>query len=369
MTRLLAAAGGLRLASLLLAPWAALFGCEGPLPAENPKTQPDQRAEFMPILGGDPASNAKAAKVVSRPRVVFENVGLETPESVLYDADRDLYIVSNIKGKPDAVDGDGFLSTLSPDGTVLDLGWIRGGQQGVTLNAPKGSGLFGGKLWVTDIDHVRRFDVKTGKMDKAIAVPGATFLNDLAIAKDGTVYFTDSGWKVGKEGMDATNSDAIYKLVGDKPTALAKSPDLGQPNGIFVDGERVFFAASKSKALVELDASGKEQRRVDLPGGDPDGLVQLGSDDFLVSSWAERAVYRGGFATTLTPLLEDEPAPADIGFDTKRRRVLIPLFLSSAVHAVDLDPPAAPATAPVSTPSAAQSGATPSAQPSSASTH
>lgn len=356
MIRYLASQGG----ALLL----VLVACEGPLPPENPKTQVSERAELIPIIEGNAAPSA-SGPVAPPPAVVFENLGLETPESVLYDPERDLYIVSNIHGAPDALDNDGFLSTLSPEGGVKELAWIRGGQDGVTLNAPKGSALYGGKLWVADVDHLRRFDVKTGKMEKAIAVPNATFLNDVSVAKDGTVYFTDSGVKSGKEGLTPTGVDAVYKLVGDTPTAVVRGTDLSQPNGLVADGDRLFFVTTSSNTLRELDLTGKELRRATLPSGGLDGVVRLGADDFLVSSWEQSAVFRGGFSTSFTVVASNERSPADIGFDSKRRRILVPHFLENAVHAIELDAVAPAASAPAaSAPAASAAAAAPAPAPS-----
>ena len=67
------------------------------------------------------------------------DIGLATPESVEYYAKEDVYLVTNINGSPFAADGNGFISKLKPDGSVVDLKWIDGTKPGVTLNAPKGA--------------------------------------------------------------------------------------------------------------------------------------------------------------------------------------------------------------------------------------
>src|SRR5712691_10119470 len=40
---------------------------------------------------------------------------LQTPESVLYDADQDVYFISNINGDPTAADNNGYISRVNPD--------------------------------------------------------------------------------------------------------------------------------------------------------------------------------------------------------------------------------------------------------------
>ena len=86
-----------------------------------------------------PARQQSASAQVAASAIA--NVGLDGPESVLYDGVDDVYLVSNIKGQPLTKDDDGFISRIAPDGRVLQLKWIDGASRGVTLNAPKGMGL------------------------------------------------------------------------------------------------------------------------------------------------------------------------------------------------------------------------------------
>jgi len=56
----------------------------------------------------------------------------------------------------------------------------------------------------------------------------------------------------------------------------------------------------------------------------------------LISSWEGNAVYRGRPGGEFTAVIEDVKSPADLGYDTKRSRLLVPLFEKSEVHAYDL---------------------------------
>ena len=67
-------------------------------------------------------------------KIVVANDGFATPESVEYNAIDDVYLVTNINGGSLAVDGNGFISKLKPDGRVIDLKWIDGAKEGVILN-------------------------------------------------------------------------------------------------------------------------------------------------------------------------------------------------------------------------------------------
>src|SRR5580698_5063909 len=165
--------------SLALAFLLPACGGETPPPAAPPPVTSAAPAasgapSAVPAASAAPAEPAKPAG----PQSVAKYTGLAEPESVLYDADNDRYLVSNINGKPGDKDNNGFISALSPDGTVTTLKWIEGGKK-LKLNAPKGLAIVGEVLYVADIDVVRKFDLKTGASKGSIAFPGATFLNDL----------------------------------------------------------------------------------------------------------------------------------------------------------------------------------------------
>lgn len=262
--------------------------------------------------------------------------GIATPESVLYDAETDTYLVSNINGAPTDKDNNGYITELGADGTVVNAKLIEGGQKKVTLNAPKGSALLGGILYVADIDTVRLFDRKTGEPKGEVALKGATFVNDVAAGPDGKIYVTDSGLSPKFEG---TGTDAIWVITpGKKPTAkaLVKSKDLHGPNGILVTKDAIHVVCFGAPELQTYDLKGKKKGEVvTLPNGALDGIVPLG-EDLLVSSWGGKAIYRGKPGGEWKVAFADLEAPADIGFDSKRGRVLVPRFQGNTVEAWEL---------------------------------
>jgi hypothetical protein len=261
--------------------------------------------------------------------------GVATPESVLWDEANDRYLVSNINGGPSDVDNNGYIMEISPDGKVIKPKFIAGGVDKAKLDAPKGTGIAGGILYVSDISVVRKFDAKTGAPKGEIAVPGATFLNDIAIAKDGRVFVSDSGIKASAKGFEPTGTDAVYVIDKGKLKTVVKSKDLGGPNGLLVVHNGVLVVNFGNNELYRLDDKGVKQDITQLPGGTLDGIAQAG-DQLLVSSWQTSSIYRGTLGGTFEVVLSELKGPADIGFDSKRRRVLVPRFLESAVEVYDL---------------------------------
>jgi hypothetical protein len=287
--------------------------------------------------GAAPApADAGAAAAAAKAAATWE--AMQTPESVFYDADTDTYLVSNINGSPVAKDNNGYLSELSPDGKVVTDKLVEGGKK-VTLNAPKGLTVADGVIYVTDLDTVRMFDRKTGAPKGEVKVPGATFLNDISAA-DGKVYFTDSGLKGGKEGLESNGTDGVY-VIDTKAKKLAaktlvKSKDLHGPNGILATKDTLYVACFGAAELLTLGLDGKKKAEpTKLPKGALDGVVLLG-EELLISSWEGKALFRGKPGGEFKQVAGDLNAPADIGYDTKRNRVLVPRFLDNKVEAWDL---------------------------------
>lgn len=255
--------------------------------------------------------------------------GFDTPESALHDVQADVYLVSNIRGAPLAKDGNGYIARVAPDGSMQRY-WIEGGKNGVTLHAPKGLALAGDTLWVADIDVVRRFDRRSGAPLGEVAIPGATFLNDVSAGPDGTIYVSDTGLDA---RFEPTGTDAIWKLGRDgAPSLLVRSLELGQPNGLVAQATGVYVVSWRDGTFSQVGFDGVRTELGKLPTGQLDGLVRVEATTpgtapyWLMTSWAGKCVYRfevTGASTRLPGLFEQ---PADCGYDSQRRRLLLPLF-------------------------------------------
>jgi len=328
------------LAAVLMAP---ACGGSQPAPAEPAPAQPPPAAVAPPsslaatttpvATSATPPAEAEAP---SGPKAAVRFTGaFATPESVIYDEAGDRYLVSNINGKPADVDGNGYISVLSPDGQVTNPKWIAGGVKKAKLDAPKGMAIVQGILYVADITAVRKFDVKDGTPKGDIAIEGTTFLNDVSASADGKIYVSDSGMKMGASGLEPSGTDAVYVIEKGKARPIAKFKDLAGPNGLLATETGVLVASFATSELYRLDAEGKRKDITPLPEGQLDGIVAV-DDTLLVSSWKGSAIYRGRLRGTFEVLIANVKTPADIGFDKKRSRVLVPRFNEDAVEAYDV---------------------------------
>lgn len=324
-------------------PAVLAIACGGQTTA--PPASPPAPASAAPLPAPAPsgvASAVPAASVAPTPTptgpkpVVRFTEGLSTPESVLYDAASDRYLVSNINGGPAAADNNGYIAELSPDGKVTQGKFITAGTKNVKLDAPKGMGISKGTLYVSDITVVRKFDVKTGAPQGEIKFPKATFLNDIAVSPDDKIYVSDSGLKPGKDGLEPDGTDAVYVIEKGKPRVLAESKDLFGPNGLAVVGQDLLVVTFGSDEVYKLGDKGAKLSVTHLPAGGLDGIVALGGDELLISSWKASAVYRGKLGGKFEVAVPELKAPADIGYDTKRKRLLVPHFTENTVEVFDL---------------------------------
>ena len=278
-----------------------------------------------------PMTTSPTATAGSQPQKL---TGFQTPESVLYDPEQDVYFVSNINGQPTVADDNGFISRINPESLQVNLKWIDAAKPDIILNAPKGMAILGDDLYVADLVVVRKFDRKTGKPKGEVAIPGSTFLND--VASDGkAIYVTDSGMKAGANGFEPTRSDAVWKIVNDKPQKIAARTDLNRPNGVEIVDGKVWVVSFGANELYQID-KGRKTNVSKLPNGSLDGLVHMSDGTFLVSSWDGKAVYRGKPGGTFATVVDNVTSPADIGYDSKRHRLLIPHFMENVVTIHDV---------------------------------
>ena len=317
------------ISSTVLALSVALAAC-------SPKDSTDRGAVADSADRRDSAAaSGGAASPDTLPARVAEIASFKTPESVKYDSELDLYFVSNINGNPSSKDGNGYIATVNPDSTGMKM-FIEGGVGGVTLNAPKGMAIVGDTLWVADIDAARAFNRRTGKPIRSVELGRlqVIFANDIAPGPDSAIYLTDTGIRFGPNGaMTAPGKQQIIRIAGTQATVALAGEGLSRPNGIAWDNanSRFLIAPFGGNAVMTWTKGDPAPAPLASGPGQYDGIEVLGDGRVLVSSWADSSVHiiSGG---QMTKLITGVEAPADIGYDTMRRRVLIPLFNANRVE-------------------------------------
>lgn len=237
------------------------------------------------------------------------------PESVLPDATHSFLFVSLIDGGPWDVDGKGGVGKLGFDGKHYDSTWITG------LNAPKGLGRWGNRLYVADVSNVVVMDIAKGQIIKKIPIDGANGLNDITVDGSGIVYVSDS--KAGK----------VYRIEKDVPALYMEH--LDGANGLKAAKSGLYILANK-KVLI-ADANKQLRTITDLPNGG-DGVEEVGNGDLLVSEWVGYIyyVYADGRKELLLDTHLQHKNTADICYDRATHTLFVPGFNGKTVTAYRL---------------------------------
>ena len=282
-------------------------------------------------------ANANTTAAASTATKVGETTGFDVPESVKYDAELDVYFVSNINGNPSQKDNNGYIARVHADSSGTMTKFIEGGQRGLNLNAPKGMAIRGDTLFVADIDFLRMFNKRTGEYFGAVtlAPQQATFLNDVTVGPDG-IYITDTGIRFDAQGaMTHPGVNRIFKVAGRTVTSARLNPDsLMNPNGIAWDAKNSrFILAPFGGPNISAWKPGDSTTTVLATGhGGYDGVEVMDDGNVLVSSWTDSTVHILHGGTHRMALIRGIPSPADIGVDSKRKLVAVPRFNDGKVE-------------------------------------
>lgn len=239
------------------------------------------------------------------------------PESVYLDSKNNILYVANIDGKSDQKDGKGFISKLTLDGKVDKLEWVTG------LNAPKGMGLVKNLLYVADLTAVSVIDITTGKIVATHEIEGANFLNDVTASEKGEVYISDSG--TGKIHIIQNNG---------KPTLYFESTELKRVNGLLALKDGLYVADAGTGINYKLSKD-KKLTRFSTTSEGADGIVMVGKDQYIVSSWGGEVYFvdSTGKSTKMLDTREQKLNSADIDYEAKTKTVFIPTFYGNSVMA------------------------------------
>jgi sugar lactone lactonase YvrE len=267
----------------------------------------------------------------AEPTLVWETKGLAQPESVVQDPATDVLYVSNINGAVMQKDGNGFIAKLKPDGTVIQREWVKG------LNAPTGLALHDRTLYVADVDQIVEINAASGSVVKKYDARGAIFLNDVAVAPDGTVYASD------------TPMNTIWRLKDGNLEPWLANDELNGPNGLLVEGDKLIVASfgkmpseGQKQELAGLLAVNLEDQKIQKlgdgkPVGNLDGLEPFAPGVYLVTDWAAGALYRNDAKGKVARLIDLNQGSADLTLLPDKKTTLIPMMLDNSLAAYRLE--------------------------------
>lgn len=238
------------------------------------------------------------------------------PESVLPDLKNNILYVSLIDGGGWDVDGKGGIAKLGADGKNYNPGWVGG------MNAPKGLGRYGNRIYAADISEVVVVDIPTRKIIKKIAIEGASGLNDITVSDRGVVYVSDS------------KTSRIWKITNNIPSLYLEN--VKGANGLkAIKGDLIY---AEGPSLLRADAQKKITKIAEIPES-IDGIEPVGHGDFIVTAWVGYIYYvhANGRVDLLLDTHLEKKNTADIGYDPVKRVLYVPTFLAKRVTAYKLN--------------------------------
>ena len=256
---------------------------------------------------------------------LWEVAGLEAPESVVQY--KDYFLVSNVSGQPAEKNGLGFISKINGNGEVLELKWING------FHAPKGLGIYNDNLYVADIDQVVVVNLESESIVKRYEVEAATFLNDIEISADGTVYISDT-----------FGGNAIYQIKDDELSLLLHNEELDYPNGLKLNGKTLHvatwgvvtnsetFETEIPGSLLAVDLEDKSISKVSQPTGNLDGLINF-NDKMIASDWIAGKLISIDRTGQTYDLIDLNAGSADIEYIEDKKVLLVPQMLDGKLLA------------------------------------
>ncbi len=242
---------------------------------------------------------------------------LTTCESVIYDSVNDVLYVSNINGQPTDKDGNGFISKLGLDGNIVQAQWVGG------MDAPKGMGIYNGKLYVSDINRIHEIDIASGAIANTILVDSAQFLNDITIDATGKIYISDSN--VGN--ILVLENGAVTEYVA----------GVAGVNGLLSEGADLQMVSFATGVFNTIDANKQVTLKTDsIDAGD--GIEALKEGGYLVSSWTGKVTYVSpDWKNTLLLNTSGENInAADIEYIAEKKLLLVPTFFKNKVVAYEV---------------------------------
>jgi hypothetical protein len=338
-----------RIGSLAASVGSALVLAAGPLNAQE---------QGRPYSTGNPLGLPITPTAGREFEAISPNVkvfgAIYSAESCSYDADRGVIVVPN-RGVPQTVRAnDGFVSLINHDGSVHTPRWI-GVQNAaeraslaprLVLNEPFGSDIARGMLYVADRDGgtradepsvavIRRFDLRTGAPAGETRIESVSFINDIAVADDGTTYATQTGdfgetpdpatWRVWKVSPDGTAS------------VFAQGAPLRQPNGVALDPRgNVVVVNMGTPDVLTFSPAGRLLRTEQAAQAGSDGLVIMRDGTKYVSSVTLGGVSRIRPGAPAELIARNIPSAASMCHDPVRNQLVIPMNPNNGLAFVPL---------------------------------
>lgn len=244
------------------------------------------------------------------------------PESAAFDPVRNAVYVSNVNQY--AKDGNGFISRVAADGTLLELQWMTG------LHSPTGLAVQGDMLYAVDYDALVIIDLRSESIVQRIPAEDAAdkpALNDVAVSKNGEVFVSGS------------RSRTIYKLSDGRLQAWLRDPQLLESaNGLYLLDHALLHGGMRFSAF-DLNTRTVKQHLSSMGKGlvDIDGITAAAGFGYIVTLIDDKRLWLLREGQQPQALSQDAIDGIDIQFVENRKLLLVPQ-IGGSLSAYRIDP-------------------------------
>ena len=259
--------------------------------------------------------------------------GLDGPESAFYDVESGFVFLSNVGNGGPEPQKNGFISKVTLQGQVSKLKWVEG------LQDPKGLRSYQGTLWVSDVTRLVAVNIESGRLVDEVHIQGGTFLNDVAVGIDGTVYVSDMA------------TSTIHQYKDGKQSVFDSGVHLEHPNGLLVVGQTLYvggwgsgfnpndFSTKVLGRFFSINLQTKKKTLITTnPTGHLDGIESDGRDGFIVTDWVNGKVFHITKTGSVSLLQQHQQGAADHAYITSTETLLLPHMLNNTLTAFKMGP-------------------------------
>jgi hypothetical protein len=209
---------------------------------------------------------------------LFAVEGLDRPESVAFDGERDRWLIASRGGT--GPDGGGYVSAVPAGGGEPEHRVFRRRAPGLTWEGPTGIAVRGRRAYVVDARSVVAVDLDGDTVAFRLRLPGSGPLDDVVADDRGVLYVSDP------------DADAVYTVAPDG-SGWSRVPSVGSlrhPAGLLPgadSGGHHLVIAGREGAVLTLHADSSVTLLAESAGlGRLDGIQRSPGGHLLVSDHA-----------------------------------------------------------------------------------
>lgn len=237
---------------------------------------------------------------------------IRQPESVIWNPATRSYLITN--------SGTGIILSLVDKYEFFVFNKYK-------LNSPKGMAILGNTLYVADNNRLIGLNLQTGRKKFRLDFPVSSLLNGVTTAPDGRIFVSDTN-----------NNRIIIVKPPAKKFEFVRDTKLKKPNGLHyarINGRELLYIVSfhPFAAVQVLDLATRKLEVVpDTQVAMADGITRDEFGSWLVSSWADSAIYKFSPDFSERSRMQDTyRSPADIHYSLENRELAIPHFETNLV--------------------------------------